>query len=148
MTILDETPSLKICSRCGLSKPLTAFNRHRLRKAGLDSRCKECNAETGKDWYRRRQQDTNGLYSTYMGMKGRCYTPTHQNFAFYGGRGITVCDEWLKDFGAFVSWARSNGYRPDKQLDRIDNDKGYSPGNCRFVSVAENQRNKRKRTPP
>jgi predicted DNA-binding protein (UPF0251 family) len=127
---------------------LSGFNKHRLRKDGLDSKCRQCNADAGKNWYRRRQADTNRLYSTYIGMKGRCHSPSHSNYPAYGGRGISVCDEWRQGFAAFAEWAVKNGYRPDMQLDRIDNNKGYSPENCRFVTISENMRNKRPRDVP
>ena len=65
-----------------------------------------------------------------------------------GGRGIRVCDEWLASFDAFQQWATQNGYRPSLQLDRIDNERGYTPDNCRFVTPADNARNKRPRERP
>jgi hypothetical protein len=100
----------------------------------------------GKAWYRRKQAETGHLYSTYVAMKQRCHNPGHEHFALYGGRGIEVCPEWRACFDSFRAWAVVNGYRPDLQIDRIDNDRGYEPGNCRFVTVAENHRNKRRRT--
>jgi DNA-directed RNA polymerase specialized sigma24 family protein len=79
-------------------------------------------------------------------MKGRCHVPTHENFAHYGGRGVEVCPEWRGNFRSFREWANRNGYAPGLQIDRIDNDKGYCPENCRFVSAAQNCQNKRART--
>lgn len=81
-------------------------------------------------------------YDVWQGMKARCGNPTHIGYSRYGGRGITVCDEWLHDFERFYT---DMGPRPtDKhQLDRTDNDKGYSPDNCRWVSPGENALNKR-----
>ncbi|WP_437226068.1 helix-turn-helix domain-containing protein [Planctomicrobium sp. SH661] len=144
----DPTPHVKTCSICNQTKPLSAFNRHRLRKDGRDSKCRECNSSKNGEWYRRRQQKSHRLYSTYVGMKGRCHSPCHDNYAFYGARGITVCKEWRDSFSAFEQWAVQNGYRPGLQLDRIDNDLGYSPENCRFVTASENNRNKRPRGSP
>ncbi|MEN6312767.1 MAG: hypothetical protein ABFD25_00810 [Clostridiaceae bacterium] len=76
-------------------------------------------------------------------MKNRCYNPKAKRFNRYGGRGISVCDEWLHRSKEFICWARANGYNDNLQLDRIDNDKGYSPDNCRWVTVRENSRNRR-----
>lgn len=61
----------------------------------------------------------------------------------YVDRGITVCDEWRDDFMAFYNWAIVNGWKEGLQLDRKDNNKGYSPDNCHFVTPSENSRNKR-----
>lgn len=76
-------------------------------------------------------------------MKGRCFTKKSKAYKNYGGRGITVCTEWLNNFSLFKKWCEENGYKKGLQLDRIDNDKNYSPDNCRFVTPSENLRNKR-----
>lgn len=135
----------KRCSACERNLPRTAFSKHRLRKDGLESKCRKCKAAAGRRWYRHRQFQTNQLFSTYVGMKCRCHCRGHISFPNYGGRGIRVCAEWLASFEVFVVWCTTHGYRPGLQLDRIDNDRGYSPDNCRFVTVAENMRNKRPR---
>lgn len=74
-------------------------------------------------------------------MKSRCYYPKAEKYKYYGGRGITVCDEWLHDFQAFYDWALYNGYADDLTLDRIDGNKGYSPDNCRWVDRLTQQNN-------
>ena len=76
------------------------------------------------------------LYSIWRSMKSRCYYEKHKNFHCYGGRGITVCDEWRK-YEAFSAWAKANGYRDDLTIDRIDASKGYSPDNCRWATYTE-----------
>lgn len=73
----------------------------------------------------------------------RCEKPNNPAYVRYGGRGIKVCDEWRRNFIAFCEWSRTHGYRQDLTLDRIDNNKGYSPDNCRWISNKEQQRNKR-----
>lgn len=84
------------------------------------------------------------LYKVYTSMKSRCYNPSERSYHSYGGRGITICDEWLHDFKAFYDWAIANGYQGDgkRSIDRIDVDKGYSPDNCRFISMHEQGFNK------
>ena|SRR3990167_450473 len=83
------------------------------------------------------------LYLIWIGMKSRCHCRTAEVYKEYGGRGITVCAEWRNDFLAFAGWAVEAGYADGLQIDRIDNDKGYSAKNCRWVSRLQNCRNKR-----
>ena len=77
-------------------------------------------------------------------IKERCYNENSKSYHRYGGRGICVCEEWLNDSSAFARWAIENGYEKGLEIDRIDNDKGYSPENCRWVTKKENTRNTRR----
>lgn len=89
------------------------------------------------------QQDP--LYATYNSMHTRCENPNSDNYLRYGGRGIKVCEQWSgKDgFVNFRKWANSNGWCKGLSIDRIDNDKGYEPSNCRFATPAEQSLNRR-----
>ena len=83
------------------------------------------------------------LYLIYASMRTRCYNSNDTSYHNYGGRGITICDEWLNNRGDFFEWAEVNGYKKGLQIDRRNNDGNYSPENCRFVTPRENIQNRR-----
>lgn len=83
------------------------------------------------------------LYRVWQNMKRRCYDNKHQDWNDYGGRGIQVCDEWINDFTAFRDWSLKNGYEKSLQIDRMENDGNYHPGNCRWSTTHDQCRNKR-----
>ncbi len=86
------------------------------------------------------------LSQTIKRMISRCYNKDNQDYYNYGARGITVCDEWLKDRNIFIEWALKNGFENNKKLsiDRIDSSKGYSPENCKWSNAIEQARNTRR----
>lgn len=83
------------------------------------------------------------LYGIWRDMKSRCHNPKSPKHKVYFDRNITVCDEWANDFEIFYYWAINNGYSEELTIDRIDNEKGYQPDNCRWTTQLEQQRNKR-----
>ena len=82
------------------------------------------------------------LYDVWCGMKGRCNNRNNDDYERYGGRGISVCNEWNDDFASFRDWALSNGYADGLTIDRINVDGSYCPDNCRWVGVAEQANNR------
>lgn len=83
------------------------------------------------------------LYNTWCRMKMKCYNKNDSHYPYYGGRGITVCDEWLNNVMTFHDWAINNGYRDDLSIDRIDVNGNYEPNNCRWVDQKAQVRNRR-----
>lgn len=88
------------------------------------------------------------LYMVWSRMVTRCTKPSHHAYKDYGGRGITVCEEWKNNYQSFYDWAMKTGYNDNAPmfectLDRIDVDGNYEPSNCRWVTIKEQARNRR-----
>lgn len=83
------------------------------------------------------------LYKTYNSMVSRCYREKDIHYKSYGNRGIKVCDEWLNNRNLFFEWALNNGYNEELTIERKDNDLGYSPENCTFITKEMQYKNKR-----
>lgn len=128
---------------CGAVKQLF----YSVLKSKLSTSCGCYRRETASNMIKNKEHKHNlskhPLYQIWRGMKCRCLNPTDRGYKDYGGRGITVCDEWVNDFKSFYNWAINNGWEKGLINDRRDNNKGYSPDNCRFVDDATSMRNTR-----
>lgn len=83
------------------------------------------------------------LYRIWSGMESRCYTKSNPAYDRYGGRGISMCQQWKKDFTAFYNWSMDNGYSKELSIDRINHNGNYEPSNCRWATPKEQNDNKR-----
>lgn len=84
------------------------------------------------------------LFYVWQDMIKRCFKENHHAYKYYGGRGITVCNEWKNDFMSFYNWAINNGYEEGLTIDRIDVNGNYEPNNCRWVTMKVQCKNRRK----
>lgn len=83
------------------------------------------------------------LYDIWYGAYRRCHDPRRKDYPKYGGRGIKMCQAWRNDFKSFESWALAHGYKDGMTLDRICNNRGYEPGNCRWISERQQAYNRK-----
>lgn len=81
------------------------------------------------------------LYRVWCSMKERCYNKHNKSYKNYGAKGIFVCEDWKNSFANFEKWAKNNGYKEFLTIDRINNNNGYCPENCRWVTTKQQNRN-------
>lgn len=127
---------------CGIEKVIQSDSVLR----GGSTQCRSCASRA----INTKHGDTSGgrrtrLYSIWKGMLGRCYSPNDSSAKNYREKGVRVCDEWRAGFAVFRDWSLANGYRDDLTLDRWPDTAGnYAPGNCRWATRRQQNRNKRK----
>ena len=119
----------------------------RVLKRGKSKRCFSCGHLVQRDKITRHgeasRKTQSRLYNVWRNMLSRVRNENRKDYSSYGGRGIEVTSEWVR-YEIFRDWAMENGYKEDLQIDRINNDGGYSPDNCRFVTHKENMGNTRR----
>ena len=128
---------------CGKHKTVTGSNLKQGNVQSCGCMWKDVVPQNNKELNTRHGESHSKLHKAWCNMRYRCYNPSCDCYADYGGRGITVCDEW-GSYEAFRDWSLANGFAENLSIDRIDNDKGYSPDNCRWVPMKTQANNKRK----
>lgn len=113
--------------KCGHTKSCGCY-REQVIKNGTNKKHNLCNTR---------------VYRIWRNIKNRVLNPKKENYINYGGRGITICDEWKNDFMSFYTWAMENGYSDELSIDRIDNEGNYEPSNCRWTTRTMQSRNQR-----
>ena len=124
---------------CGKEHRATTSNL----RSGSTNSCGCLRKEVASNLTKTHDLSSTRLHGIWRGMKDRCLNRNDVSYPSYGGRGITICDEWLNDFVSFYLWAIANGYSDKLSIDRIDNNKGYMPSNCRWAECEIQSRNRR-----
>lgn len=136
----DKHGSARWHCRCDCGNETDALGRHL--RLGRSASCGCLRRERAADTHRTHGGANSRLYIIWKSMRARCENPHHPHYDYYGGRGVSICEEW-HDFATFMQWAERTGYQENLTLDRIDANEGYNPANCRWITMHEQTRNKR-----
>jgi hypothetical protein len=127
--------------KCDCGKEFKAAGSNVKRSAGVG--CVDCKNKQLKERKTTHGETYTRLYVTWCGMISRCTNPKDLSYKYYGAKGVLVCDEWKTSYEAFSKWAKSSGYSDSLTIDRINPFGIYSPNNCQWKTIEEQQRNRR-----
>ena len=142
LTVIKYVPSSRYLCWCTCGNTVTVSS-YSL-KSGSTRSCGCLRKEAAAKRATKHNGAADPLYHVLNVMHQRCENPKNHDFKWYGALGVSVCDEWsLTNYPAFKEWALASGYQPGLTIDRKDPDGNYSPDNCRWITIQEQQRNRR-----